>query len=151
MSDFVNVQNQGDSPLILGGKIMYPGEKFSNIPRYIVEAKNDKNLVILGGEKNVKIDVSEEIESEVNVPDLDEGEEVVVKGRVFVLSGSFGTLSKDEVAKKVIDSGNAISEELSTNVSFLVAGNRASKALISEANRLGVPIIGFDDLEGMMG
>lgn len=71
-------------------------------------------------------------------------------GKVFVLTGTFPTLSRDEAKAKIIEAGGKVSGSVSKNTDFVVAGESAGSKY-DDAKRLGVKIIDEAVLIEMLG
>lgn len=69
-------------------------------------------------------------------------------GKIFVLTGSFPTLSRDEAKKLIEDAGGKVASSVSKNTHFLVAGEKAGSKL-EDANKLGVVVVSEDVLKKM--
>lgn len=73
-----------------------------------------------------------------------------LSGKVFVLTGTFPTLSRDEAKAKIIASGGKVSGSVSKNTDYVVAGESAGSKY-SDAQKLGVPIVDEATLIEMLG
>jgi DNA ligase (NAD+) len=63
-----------------------------------------------------------------------------LKGKVFVLTGTLSTMSREDIKKKIIENGGSVSSSVSSRTSFVVSGeNPGSK--YNDAQKLGVKII----------
>ncbi len=67
-------------------------------------------------------------------------ENLPLSGRSFVFTGTMVTMSRDEAAEKVRSLGAKVSSSVSTQTSYLVAGNKSGSKL-SKARDLGVAIL----------
>jgi NAD-dependent DNA ligase len=67
----------------------------------------------------------------------------------FVIRGEFRMFSKDELTRFISEAGGRVSDTLSTNSDFLVAGEKSDKAL-DEASRLGISVLSEDQLVDFM-
>ncbi|MEK7061893.1 MAG: NAD-dependent DNA ligase LigA, partial [Patescibacteria group bacterium] len=68
----------------------------------------------------------------------DDGEKL--KGKIFVLTGSLETMTRDEAREKIRNLGGSISGSISLKTSYLVAGAEPGSK-IKKAEKLGVKII----------
>ncbi len=68
-----------------------------------------------------------------------------LSGKVFVLTGTFPTLSRDEAKAKIITAGGKVSGSVSKNTDFVVAGESAGSKY-DDAQKLGVSIISEKEL-----
>ncbi|RIV68487.1 NAD-dependent DNA ligase LigA [Flagellimonas aequoris] len=64
-----------------------------------------------------------------------------LKGQIFVVSGVFETLSRDELKKLIEDNGGKVASSISSKTSFVVAGDNMGPSKKTKAESLGVPII----------
>ena len=63
-----------------------------------------------------------------------------LSGKIFVLTGTLGTLSREEAKKKIIENGGKVSSSVSSKTDFVLAGEEAG-GKYKEAQKLGVKII----------
>ncbi len=61
-------------------------------------------------------------------------------GKIFVLTGTLPTLSREDAKKKIIENGGKVSSSVSKNTDFVLAGESAGTKL-TEAKKFGVKII----------
>ena len=61
-------------------------------------------------------------------------------GLTFVITGTLPTLSRDEAKDLIKAHGGKVTDSVSKNTSYLVAGEAAGSKL-DKANQLGVPVI----------
>lgn len=64
-----------------------------------------------------------------------------LKGQIFVVSGVFETISRDELKKMIEDNGGKVASSISSKTSFVVAGDNMGPSKKTKAESLGVPII----------
>ncbi len=64
-----------------------------------------------------------------------------LKGQIFVVSGVFETVSRDELKKLIEDNGGKVASSISSKTSFVVAGDNMGPSKRTKAESLGVPII----------
>ena len=64
-----------------------------------------------------------------------------LKGQIFVVSGVFESLSRDELKKLIEDNGGKVASSISSKTSFVVAGDNMGPSKKTKAESLGVPII----------
>ena len=74
----------------------------------------------------------------------------ILKGKTFVVSGVFETVSRDELKKLIEDNGGKVGSSISSKTSFLVAGDKMGPSKRSKAESLGVPIISELDFLDMV-
>ncbi|MGC8780076.1 MAG: helix-hairpin-helix domain-containing protein, partial [Anaerolineae bacterium] len=70
-------------------------------------------------------------------------------GLTFVITGTLPTLSRDQAKELIKAHGGKVTDSVSKNTSYLVAGEAAGSKL-AKARQLGVPIISEDDLRRMI-
>ena len=63
-----------------------------------------------------------------------------LSGKVFVLTGTLPTLSREDAKKKIIENGGKVSSSVSYKIDFLLAGDEAGSKL-KDAQKLGIKII----------
>ena len=61
-------------------------------------------------------------------------------GKIFVLTGTLGTMTRDEAKEKIRALGGEVSESVSKKTSYVVAGENAGSKL-EKARKLGVKVI----------
>lgn len=71
-------------------------------------------------------------------------------GLTFVITGTLPTLSRDAAKELIKAHGGKVTDSVSKNTSYLVAGEAAGSKL-DKANQIGVPVIGEDALRAMIG
>ncbi|NMA07462.1 MAG: NAD-dependent DNA ligase LigA [Ruminococcaceae bacterium] len=72
-----------------------------------------------------------------------------LKGKLFVLSGSLESLSREEATKIILDNGGSTSSSVSKKTSFLLAGENPGSKFV-KAKELSIPIISEKDLFTMI-
>jgi len=73
----------------------------------------------------------------------------VLAGKVFVLTGSLATLTRDEAKKVIEDAGGKVTGTVSRNTDYLVIGASPGSKL-KRAEELGVDIIDEQTLKGLL-
>ncbi|MFT5217085.1 MAG: DNA ligase (NAD+) [Glaciecola sp.] len=68
-----------------------------------------------------------------------------LKGKTFVVSGVFETVSRDELKKRIEDNGGKVSSSISSKTSYLVAGDKMGPSKRAKAETLNVLIISEQD------
>ncbi|SDQ69088.1 NAD-dependent DNA ligase LigA [Flagellimonas zhangzhouensis] len=64
-----------------------------------------------------------------------------LKGQIFVVSGVFETISRNELKKLIEDNGGKVASSISSKTTFVVAGDNMGPSKKTKAESLGVPII----------
>ncbi len=67
-----------------------------------------------------------------------------LNGKVFVLTGTLKSISRDEVKKKIIENNGRVSSSVSSKTSYLLAGKDPG-GKYANAKKLGVPILSEDE------
>lgn len=70
-------------------------------------------------------------------------------GLTFVITGTLPTLSRDAAKDLIKANGGKVTDSVSKNTSYLVAGEAAGSKL-DKANQIGVPVIDEDGLRAMI-
>lgn len=70
-------------------------------------------------------------------------------GLSFVLTGTLPTLSRDEAKELIRQAGGTMSSSVSKNTSYVIVGDKPGSKY-QEAKKLGVKIIGEEELKGML-
>ena len=73
-----------------------------------------------------------------------------LNGLVFVITGSFDGVSRDELSERIEQNGGKVSTSVSKKTDYLVAGEKAGSKL-TKAESLGIKIIGLEELSNMIG
>ncbi len=69
----------------------------------------------------------------------------VLQGKIFVVSGVFEKISRNELKKLIEDNGGKVSSSISSKTTYVVAGANMGPSKSEKANKLGIPIISEDD------
>ena len=80
------------------------------------------------------------VQLEVSAESL-EGQTDKLTGKVFVVSGVFHQMSRNELKKAIEDNGGKVSSSISKKTSFIVAGDNMGPSKLAKAESLGIPII----------
>ena len=67
-----------------------------------------------------------------------------LKGQIFVVSGVFEKVSRNELKKLIEDNGGKVSSSISSKTTYVVAGANMGPSKLEKANKLGVEIISED-------
>lgn len=71
-------------------------------------------------------------------------------GKTFVVSGVFKNFSRDELKETIEKNGGKVSSAISSNTSYVVAGENMGPAKLEKANQLNIQIISEDDFVKML-
>jgi len=89
------------------------------------------------------------IGSGVNWPDINTDEKKTLDGKVFVLTGSLTSLSRDEATERLISLGARVSNSVSKKTNYVIVGEApGSKA--AKAEKLGVKILDESEFLGLL-
>ena len=72
-------------------------------------------------------------------------------GKQFVVSGVFETIGREELKALIEANGGKVGSSISSKTSFVVAGENMGPSKREKAEKLGVQIIGIEELEKMIG
>ena len=84
------------------------------------------------------------IQLEVSQENL-ENQTELLKGEVFVVSGVFYQLKRNELKKAIEDNGGRVSSSISKKTSYVVAGDNMGPSKLTKAQDLGIEIISEQD------
>ncbi|MFC2126776.1 NAD-dependent DNA ligase LigA [Bacteroidota bacterium] len=73
-----------------------------------------------------------------------------LKDKIFVVSGVFHKMSRNELKKAIEDNGAKVSSSISKKTSYVVAGDNMGPSKLEKASSLGVPIISEEDFIKML-
>ncbi len=73
-----------------------------------------------------------------------------LQGKVFVVSGVFHLMSRNELKKSIEDNGGKVSGSISKKTSFIIAGDNMGPSKKDKAEKLGVQIITEQDYLDMI-
>ncbi len=74
-----------------------------------------------------------------------------LQGRVFVVSGVFEVMSRNELKKSIEDNGGKVTGSISKKTSYVIAGDNMGPSKKVKAENLGIPIISEQDYLVMIG
>ena len=107
---------------------------------FFAEPENRNTLARLK-EYGVQLQLSEETMA---------NQTTVLTGKVFVVSGVFHKVSRNELKTLIEDNGGKVSSSISGKTSYVVAGDNMGPSKRTKAEELGVPIISEDDFLAMV-
>lgn len=70
-----------------------------------------------------------------------ENQSNILNGQVFVVSGVFHQMSRDELKKSIEDHGGKVSSSISKKTNFIIAGDNMGPSKLEKAQELGIEII----------
>ncbi len=109
------------------------------IAQSIVDFSNDlNNIQLINKLKAVGIQLSVSAESLEKQTDK-------LKGQIFVVSGVFHQMSRNELKKAIEDNGGKVSSSISKKTNFIVAGDNMGPSKLEKAEGLGIAIISEND------
>ncbi|WP_420553139.1 NAD-dependent DNA ligase LigA [Tenacibaculum aiptasiae] len=73
-----------------------------------------------------------------------------LQGKVFVVSGVFHQMSRNELKKAIEDNGGKVSSSISKKTTYIVAGDNMGPSKLTKAENLGIPIISEQDFIDMI-
>ena len=84
------------------------------------------------------------VQLEVSAKSL-EGQTDKLAGKIFVVSGVFHQMSRNELKKAIEDNGGKVSSSISKKTTYIVAGDNMGPSKLAKAENLGIPIITEQD------
>ena len=84
------------------------------------------------------------VQLEVSAESL-ENQTDLLQGQIFVVSGVFHQMSRNELKKAIEDNGGKVSSSISKKTNFIVAGDNMGPSKLTKAQDLGVEIISEQD------
>ena len=74
-----------------------------------------------------------------------ENQTEILQGQIFVVSGVFYQMSRNELKKAIEDNGGKVSSSISKKTNFIVAGDNLGPSKLTKAQDLGISIISEQD------
>lgn len=109
------------------------------IAQSIIDFSNDLgNIHLINRLKSYGVQLALSAESLENQTDK-------LGGKVFVVSGVFHQLSRNELKKAIEDNGGKVSSSISKKTNFVVAGDNMGPSKLVKAEELGIAIISEQD------
>ena len=90
------------------------------------------------------------VQLEVSAESL-EGQTDKLVGKIFVVSGVFHQMSRNELKKAIEDNGGKVSSSISKKTTYIVAGDNMGPSKLAKAESLEIPIISEQDFIDMIG
>lgn len=69
----------------------------------------------------------------------------LLKGKIFVVSGVFQVMSRNELKKSIENNGGKVTGSISKKTSFIIAGDNMGPSKKEKAESLGIPVISEKD------
>lgn len=117
------------------------GERIAESIRAFAEEPSNTALITRLKSYGLQLQVSEE--SLANQTDK-------LAGSVFVVSGVFHQMSRNELKKAIEDNGGKVSSSISKKTTYVVAGDNMGPSKLTKAEGLGIPIISEQDFIDMI-
>jgi DNA ligase (NAD+) len=117
------------------------GERIAQSIRAFAEEPSNTALITRLKSYGLQLQVSEE--SLANQTDK-------LAGSVFVVSGVFHQMSRNELKKAIEDNGGKVSSSISKKTTYVVAGDNMGPSKLTKAEGLGIPIISEQDFIDMI-
>ena len=89
------------------------------------------------------------VQLEVSAESLENLTELL-QGQIFVVSGVFYQMSRNELKKAIEDNGGKVSSSISKKTNFIIAGDNMGPSKLVKANDLGITIISEQDFIHMI-
>lgn len=105
--------------------------------------QNERNLDSISRLKSYGVQFELSEDKLLNQTDL-------LKGKTFVVSGVFETISRNDLKKLIEDNGGKVGTSISSKTSFLVAGDKMGPSKRTKAENLGVPLLSEQDFMDML-
>ena len=114
------------------------------IAQSIIDFSNDLgNIQLVNRLKSYGVQLEVSAESLENQTDK-------LQGNIFVVSGVFHQLSRNELKKAIEDNGGKVSSSISKKTNYIVAGDNMGPSKLAKAQDLGVPIISEQEFIDMI-
>ena len=109
------------------------------IAQSIIEfSSNEGNINLINRLKEVGVQLEVSAESLENQTNK-------LEGQIFVVSGVFHQMSRNELKKAIEDNGGKVSSSISKKTNFIIAGDNMGPSKLTKAQDLGVTIISEQD------
>lgn len=114
------------------------------IAQSVIEfANNPLNIELVNRLKSYKIQFELSADALENQTDK-------LQGQIFVVSGVFSKMSRNELKKSIEDNGGKVSSSISKKTNYIIAGDNMGPSKRTKAENLGIPIISEDDYLTML-
>ena len=105
------------------------------IAQSVLDFSNDLgNIQLIDRLKSYGVQLEMSLESQ-------EGKTEKLQGKIFVVSGVFYQMSRNELKKAIEDNGGKISTSISKKTTYIVAGDNMGPSKKEKATDLGIPMI----------
>ena len=109
------------------------------IAQSIIDFSSDlSNIQLINRLKDAGVQLEVSAESLENQTDK-------LQGQIFVVSGVFHQMSRNELKKAIEDNGGKVSSSISKKTNFIVAGDNMGPSKLAKAESLGIAIISEQD------
>lgn len=114
------------------------------IAQSIIDFSSDLgNIQLINRLKNYGVQLEVSAESLENLTNK-------LERQVFVVSGVFHQMSRNELKKAIEDNGGKVSSSISKKTNYIVAGDNMGPSKLTKAQSLGIPIISEQDFIDML-
>ncbi len=79
-----------------------------------------------------------------------ENQTEILQGKIFVVSGVFAKMSRNELKKSIEDNGGKVSSSISKKTTYIIAGENMGPSKRTKADELKIPVISEDDYLNML-
>ena len=79
-----------------------------------------------------------------------EGQTDILQGKIFVVSGVFAVMSRNELKKSIEDNGGKVSSSISKKTTYIIAGENMGPSKRVKAEELKIPIISENEYLAML-
>ncbi len=117
------------------------GDKIAESVLKFVE--DEKNLELVNRLKGYGVQLAISEEEQANQTNK-------LEGNVFVVSGVFHQMSRNDLKKAIEDNGGKVSSSISKKTSYVIAGDNMGPSKLVKAEGLGIPIISEQDFIDML-
>jgi len=106
-------------------------------------SNNERNVELISRLKSYGVQLEVTAESLANQTD-------VLASKVFVVSGVFHQMTRNELKKAIEDNGGKVSSSISKKTSYIVAGDNMGPSKLEKAQKLEIPIISEQEFIDMI-
>jgi len=114
------------------------------IAQSIVDFSNNFiNIQLIDRLKNYEVQLQLSAEALENQTDI-------LQGKIFVVSGVFVKMTRNELKKSIEDNGGKVSSSISKKTTYIIAGDNMGPSKRVKAEALNIPIISEDEYIKML-